>query len=659
MVNINLNKEQESVVIPQKGVLIVRAGAGSGKTHVITSRIAYLIKIYKIDPNQILALTFTNKAAKEMKERISKLLGEDYFLPQVGTFHSYCLRLLKQVNIDQFTLIDDADQNKIINKLINLLGLTKKISARQVLSSISRIKNTVISEAEKKMVLESNLLLKDLYFLYESEKAKSHSYDFDDLLIKTLALFNSAEFTTKFHRNIRHIVVDEYQDTNIIQHELLKKMTLAIKDKAIKPVFNLDSLCVVGDEDQSIYSWRGATINNILDFNKDYPETVNIMIEQNYRSVEPILKLANYVISHNSLRNKKNLWSEKQAFDRIRLISSGSSYQESEAIAIFLKIFQNKKDLKNCAILYRSHFQSRALEEALLRHSVPYKIIGGIQFYDRLEIKDLIAYLRLIVNPFDRFAFSRAINVPLRGLGEKFEELFYSNWDQHPFLDFKELSNYLIKNNILSKTRAESLNQFISIFENLNINKNSSDVLDQIIKRTGYFAYLKSSFEQEEYKIKHDNIKEFINSALYFEQTKEQPLNIFLEEISLLQDQMNNKYIEETDYVPLMTLHAAKGLEFNTVILPGLEEGILPSSQSNQDLTVLEEERRLLYVGITRAKERLLLSWTKSRYAYGKITDQRPSRFIDELDTDYYTPADINYFSVSAVKTYFEIWLKS
>lgn len=649
----NLNAKQTDAVLPKNGVLIVRAGAGSGKTHVITSRIAYLISKYNVLPNQILALTFTNKAAKEMKERISNLLGSNNQLPQVGTFHSYCLRLLKISLKNEFTLIDEADQTKIINKLINNLGLAKKITAKQVISGISKVKNTVATEYEKKQILESNLFLRDLYYLYENEKKKSNCFDFDDLLLKTLELFNDLEFAKKFQSNVRHVVIDEYQDTNVVQHALLKKMTLNPENKK---QFNLDSLCVVGDEDQSIYSWRGATISNILDFHKDYPETVNITIDQNYRSVEPILNLANKVISNNKFRHAKNLWSEQKASDRVRLIGCATSYQEGEAIAVFLTKHFKNKNLKNCAILYRSHFQSRSLEEALMRHSIPYKIVGGIQFYDRLEIKDLLAYLRLIVNPFDRFAFSRALNTPLRGLGEKFEELFYEYWDQQPFLDFKQLSNYLIENNHVSKVRQEALKQFIDVFDGLSSQDKPGETLERIINRTSYNLYLKNSFDTEEYKTKNDNIKEFLNGAIYFEQTKGQTLTMFLEEISLLQEQLGKKE-DMPDYVSLMTLHAAKGLEFDNVILPGLEEGVLPSSQSSYDMSILEEERRLLYVGITRAKQRLLLFWARSRYAYGKITEQRPSRFIDELDNNYYIKSDFNYMNLLAMRDYFNNWL--
>lgn len=654
-----LNKEQQKAVEPKNGILLVCAGAGSGKTRVITSRMSNLIINHEVKSNSIIALTFTNKAANEMKERISSFLQGEYSVPYVGTFHSYCLRLLKSnpALLDQpnFSLLDEDDKLKIIKNLIQKNGLTKTVSPKQVISLISKIKNETISESEKEEFWTYNNIFKELYLMYEKEKKISHCLDFDDLLTHTLNIFkNNPVFKENFQKNIRHILVDEYQDTNKVQHALLKQMCINSKSE-----FALDSLCIVGDEDQSIYSWRGATVANIINFNKDFPQTASITIDQNYRSVQPILNLANGVIKNNQLRNEKKLWSEKVAHDRARLILCSSGFQEGEAIATFLKTSKNigeKKSLNNNAILYRSHFQSRSIEEALIRHSIPYKIIGGIQFYDRMEIKDLLAYLKLIINPFERMAFSRVINTPSRGLGQKFEELFYNQWDQQPFLDFKAISKNIIDSKELTKTKEEELENFIEIFNKLTPQNLTSEAIKIILDKTGYYDYLKENYEKDEAQVKKENIKEFINGISYFESTTGKNLDSFLEEVSLLQDLMNSN--EDTqEYVRLMTLHAAKGLEFDTVILTAIEDGIIPSTHSLLDPDGVEEERRLLYVGITRAKEHLLLTQAKYRYTFGQMTDQRPSRFVNELDKDFYEKQDCSFFKVDDFEAYFESWL--
>ena len=652
----SLNPEQQQVVAPKDGVLLVCAGAGSGKTRVITARMANLIVNHNIPPNQILALTFTNKAAKEMKERITNFLGEDTRLPYVDTFHSYCLRLLKSnihlLPIGVFSLLDDDDQEKLIKGIISRSNLHKKITAKQIISFISRIKNEAVTQKERDELLNYDPLLSEFYHKYEQAKFIAHCLDFDDLLITALQLFEKfPNFKENFQNQVRHVLVDEYQDTNKVQHALLKAMTQNDNKE-----FCLDSLCVVGDEDQSIYSWRGATVSNIINFNKDFANTYAITIEQNYRSVQPILKVANEIIQNNAYRNPKKLWSDREAFDRIRILACSSGYQEGEALAQFAKQLRANYSQQSHAILYRSHFQSRALEEALIRHSIPYKIIGGIQFYDRLEIKDMLAYLRLIINPFDRFAFSRAINTPSRGLGDKFEELFFSIWNEHPFATFFEVANALIDKQLITKSKADSLKTFISVFENLSPQSKASHALSTILHKTAYYGYLRDSFEQEDADAKKDNIKELLNGILFFEENTKQNLERFLEEVSLLQEHMAaNESV--TDFVKLMTLHAAKGLEFDTVMLSGIEEGILPSAHSLYAPENLEEERRLLYVGITRAKERLLISYTRYRYTYGNMTDQRPSRFIDEIPEQYLHVQDCSYWNPQEISKYFYNWL--
>lgn len=651
----NLNDAQKKAVKEKNGVLLVRAGAGSGKTRVITARMVNLIVNHNVDATGIVALTFTNKAAKEMKERIGKFLDSP-ILPYVGTFHSYCLKILKTnsnlISIPQFAILDSDDQEKLIREIINKKALQKKISTKQALGYISRLKNEYLTYKDIQHASNLEPLIKDLYLTYETEKTNSKCYDFDDLLLQTLKLFQeNSDFREKFQTEIRHILVDEYQDTNKVQHELLKNMSLSKQKK-----FCLDSLCVVGDEDQSIYSWRGANVTNIVNFKDDFPEVKSIAIEQNYRSVQPILSVANHVIEYNNNRNNKQLWSTKIANDRIRLIACNSVYQEAEAISLLLKLQKNQNNLNNFAILYRSHYQSRSLEEALLRYSIPYIIIGGIQFYERQEIKDLLAFLKLIANPYDRISLMRVINCPTRGIGEKFQELIFEKWQINPFLNFIELCKLIINSKELTKKQNECLINFLEIFEDLEKVENPSKVLEKLISKIEYLTYLKDAFDETESQSKIENVKEFLASIAYAENNGTETLAQLLEEIALLQENIK-KSVKEQDCVKLMTLHAAKGLEFETIILCGLEEGILPSSHSIYNPEKLEEERRLLYVGITRAQERLLISYARQRHTYGTTTEQLPSRFIDELPEKFIKKEECYYWSAPFFISYFSQWL--
>lgn len=650
-----LNPEQQQVVCPVTGILLVTAGAGSGKTRVITARMAYLIAEHKVRASEILALTFTNKAAKEMKDRIAQFLPKEGPLPFVGTFHSFCLKILKGnphlLPFSTFSLMDEQDQEKIARQIILQKGLTKRLQPRQLLSYISRIKNEATNDWEREALWGTDALYKELFFLYEDQKTKAHCLDFDDLILQTLTLFRKNEiFSNAFQKNTKHVLVDEYQDTNKVQHALLKAMTK--DDKG----FSLDSLCVVGDEDQSIYSWRGATVSNIINFAKDFPGAVSITIERNYRSVQPILHVANEVIKNNTYRNPKKLFSGKEADDSIRLLVCASGYQEGEAIAHLLKRTRPLKGLSANAILYRSHFQSRAIEEALIRHSLPYKIMGGIQFYDRLEIKDLLAYMRLLVNPYDRLAFGRIINKPSRGLGDKFEELFQELWDMMPFESFDVIARSLIEHKKVTGTKAEALASFLIIFEGLTAQTKPSIVLTTLIDRTHYYTYLTNAFDKEEAGVKKENVKELVNGVLFFEDRNDATLDTFLQEVSLLQEHMNESE-NSPDFVKLMTFHAAKGLEFDTVILAGIEEGILPSNHALFNPERLEEERRLLYVGITRARERLFITRSKYRYTYGQLSDQQPSRFLNEIPEDLAPQEDASYWKDYELQNYFDQWL--
>lgn len=644
-----LNPEQQQAVALKEGVLLVCAGAGSGKTRVITARMTHLILMHHVPAYALLALTFTNKAAREMKERIAHFLP-GFQLPYVGTFHSYCLRLLKiyrhHLAQPDFSIIDEDDKEKMLKAIIAKYGLLKKVTVKTLASAISQHKNSLLGISDP--------LLEELCNVYEREKTNAHCLDFDDLLLEVLKLFRTnAEFKKDFQQKVRHILVDEYQDTNLVQHALLQQMT---QDDS--KIFTGDSLCVVGDEDQSIYSWRGATVQNIVYFKRDFPQTITVTIAQNYRSVQPILDAANAIIENNTTRNPKKLWSEKKAQDRIRKLHCASSYQEGDVVAHLASVHLKKrpslaKNDQSIAVLYRSHYQSRSLEEALIRGSIPYKIIGGVRFYDRQEIKDLLAYLRLVVNPFDRIALSRIINVPSRGLGDKFIESLMALWDQQPFLNGFQVLQQMLNEKMVSGLKAESVRSFINLFHGLSRTDNAQMLIEYFLTKTTYIEYLKEHFSPEDAQAKTGNVKELVNAIVSFARRDIATIDLFLEEVALLQEHT----IDETtnDYISLMTLHAAKGLEFDTVILTGLEENILPSAHATYAEDTIEEERRLLYVGITRARERLLLTHVRYRYVFGTMTDQRTSRFVHELP-EWVGAADCSQWSSGDILHYLHDW---
>ena len=652
LATIPLNPEQEKAVTHQAGPILVVAGAGSGKTRVITARIVNLIVNLGQPTNSILALTFTNKAAHEMKERIAKLLGGEYPLPFVGTFHSYCLQLLKKnsylVDMPYFSILDEDDQKKIINGILKRTNLDKQFSARQVCYQISLAKNQL---ATANVSLFGNPALYDIYTAYEQEKSASKCLDFDDLLIKTLELFDKhKEFKADFQRRVKHVLVDEYQDTNKVQHELLKQICLNDKELAVT------SVCAVGDEDQSIYSWRGASISNMLDFAKDFPGTAHIKIEQNYRSVQPILDLANHVIAENVRRNPKTLWSTKKARNRARLMVCLSEYQEASTIASGMRTMKRQSKKHSAAVLYRTHAQSRAIEEALIKQSVPYKIIGGVQFYERKEIKDVLAYLRLAANPFDRPSFFRVINCPTRGLGAKFEELFHAHWQKQPLLDYAQIAKDPILLDALPASKQKALTAFCATIEKILAANTPLQATELLLEEIGYFTFLKNSYEADEAQMRIENIKELMNAMRHFYGQGITTLQDFITEVSLLQERITSSEIEDEN-VLLMTLRAAKGLEFDTVILAGLEETILPSSRSLKDEDAIEEERRLFYVGITRAKERLLLIHVKHRYMYGQMSYQVTSRFVRDIPYYLAPSEDATNWTIHQIYNFFTNWI--
>lgn len=651
----NLNDAQKKAVNHESGSVLVVAGAGSGKTRVITARITHLIVNKQVPASSIVALTFTNKAANEMKERIASFLGPHADLPFVGTFHSYCVQLLKKYNsylpTPFVSILDSDDQQKMIHGILQRSGLNKQFTPKNIAHHISSMKNqTSDTSHNHSSPYMPHPLLTEICNAYESEKKASKCLDFDDLLVETLKLFkNNTVVKKQFQERIRHILVDEYQDTNVVQHELLTSMALENKILAI------DSMCAVGDEDQSIYSWRGATVANMAHFKTVFPNTAIITIEQNYRSVQPILHLANTAIQNNTQRTPKNLWSEKKAANRIQTLVCLTEYQEAKAMALLLLVAKEKYGLNNVGILYRTHTQSRALEEALLKESIPYKIIGGIQFYERKEIKDLIAYLKIIANPFDRTSFFRIINVPARGLGDKFEADFYATWNNEPFATWHTIIQKYIDTKLFGKTKTEALEKFVAITKELQPTSLTSSSLELIIKRTDYITFIKNTNDNSDADARLDNIKELVEAVKYFENNGIITITAFLDEVALMQEQMN-KQNRDTHAVSLMTLHAAKGLEFDLVILPGLEEGIIPTTRSLNLNDSVEEERRLFYVGITRAKEHLLIMHTKNRYSYGQMVDQLPSRFLQEVQ-QHLPQEDICYWNLTQIYNFFAQWL--
>jgi DNA helicase II / ATP-dependent DNA helicase PcrA len=677
----NLNSPQQMAVKSQDPATLVIAGAGSGKTRVITARIANLILNQEADPSSIVALTFTNKAAGEMKERIASFLGTSKRLPFVGTFHSYCLLLLRRnsslLPFPEFSIIDSDDQVELIRKIITKNALTKYITASQACYQLSTYKNNLLSKQGEDLVPQ---FIREIHQHYECEKSAAHCLDFDDLLIQGLNLFGkNANFRESFQRRVRHLLVDEYQDTSVVQHKLLQYMALDAKNN-----FTIESLCAVGDEDQSIYSWRGATVANMLSFQHDFAPVSVIKIEQNYRSVQPILDAANSVIENNRLRNPKNLWSEKEAKNRILIGHCRSGEQESSAISRFIQSFvkDKKKKLSDIAILYRTHFQSRQIEEALIYHSIPYKIIGGLQFYERKEIKDILAYMRIIANPFDRISLFRAINCPTRGLGPKFEQDVHDAWAQNPMLDFKQLLRFIKDSQPMGKQI--SIGDFLRVFDGLDSSMLPGKVIEMILKATDYLGYLRQNYDPKEAESKIENVKEFLGSAQLFEnkvasslveaksqQSSSSPddpfgdsynswqptaptLENYLYDIALLQEKLAQN--ENSDKVQMMTLHAAKGLEFESVIISGLDEGLLPGSKSLSTSEALEEERRLFYVGITRAQEYLLLFTASYRNSYGQIVEQVSSRFLSEIPSKLVHKVDFEKMLGMQITETLEAW---
>lgn len=633
----SLNEPQKEAVYYTEGPLLLLAGAGSGKTRVLTHRIAYLIEEKQVNPWNILAITFTNKAASEMRERVDKIVGMGAESIWVSTFHSMCVRILRRY-IDRlgydtnFTIYDTDDQKTLMKDVCRFLQLdTKVYKERTLLGAISSAKNEMISPEEFQIQAEGDFTKKKIaeaYIEYEKEMRANNALDFDDLLVKTVQLFQTQPDVLEYYQNrFRYIMVDEYQDTNTVQFMLVS--TLAGKYK---------NLCVVGDDDQSIYKFRGANIKNILNFEQVFTDTKVIKLEQNYRSTGNILDAANAVIAHNRGRKEKALWTENERGDQVQFRQFDNAYEEAEYVVGDIRRNVNMRGAayNDHAILYRTNAQSRMFEEKLVVSNIPYKIVGGINFYARREIKDLLAYLKTIENGKDDLAVRRIINVPKRGIGATTIGRIQDYAYEHD-ISFYEASKAAAGIPGVERS-AGKIERFVAIIEEMKAECNFlsiSDLMDSIIETTGYVEELQAETD-EEAEARLENIEELKNKMKAYEEECEEAgekatLSGFLEQVALVAD--IDSLDESSDYVVLMTLHSAKGLEFPNVYLTGLEDGLFPSYMSinSDDPMDVEEERRLCYVGITRAKKHLALTCARRRMIHGNTQYNRVSRFVEEI----------------------------
>lgn len=630
-----LNKEQYEAAITVEGPLLILAGAGSGKTRVLTYRIAHMIKELNIYPSQILAITFTNKAAGEMKERVKNIIGNDADNMWVSTFHSSCVRILRR-EIDKlgynknFAIYDSYDQKVLIKQCMQELNINEKdITDREIINKIGEQKDNLITTQEFKKNSEHNFRLNkiaDLYLLYQKKLKSNNALDFDDLIFKTVELFKKNKDVLDFYqRKFKYIMVDEYQDTNKSQYEFVRLLAASHKN-----------ICVVGDDDQCIYAWRGADIRNILEFEKDYPAAKIIKLEQNYRSKANILQAANNVIKNNSRRKDKLLRTESEPGEKIKVYRAFSDIEEGRYTAMEIKklIRDEDRKFKDFAILYRTNAQSRIFEDSFIRENIPYRIIGGLKFYDRKEIKDIMAYLKFINNPLDDISLRRIINVPKRNIGDttvsKIQD-FASSMDECMYSILLEISQIM---NLSQRTIA-SIKKFVSLINSFVRSKDDvkvSKLIEEILQTTGYINELKNSNDIDDIS-RLENLKELVSAAVEFENSSEdKSLSAFLEKVTLVSDIDN--FDEDTNSVVMMTVHSAKGLEFPVVFMVGMENGIFPGSQSLNDVNEMEESRRLCYVGITRAREKLYMTSAETRRVFGRSVAYAQSDFLDEISRE-------------------------
>ncbi|WP_136607075.1 DNA helicase PcrA [Paenibacillus dokdonensis] len=628
-----LNPPQQQAVEATEGPLLILAGAGSGKTRVLTHRIAYLIATRKAPPWGVLAITFTNKAAREMQERVTKLVGNEGRDIWVSTFHSMCVRILRK-DIDRigfnsnFTILDSTDQLSLVRNCMKDLNLdTKKFEPKAVLSLISTAKNELITPAqyEQKAGDYIESIAAKVYTMYQRRMKSNNSLDFDDLIMSTIQLFKEVPEVLDFYqKKFQYIHVDEYQDTNRAQYMLCRMLA-----------DGHHRICVVGDSDQSIYRWRGADISNILNFEEDYPEARTILLEQNYRSTSTILNAANEVIKQNGGRKPKKLWTDQGDGDKIKVYRADSEHDEGYFVTSEIsKNVKLNKSYQDHAILYRTNAQSRVIEEILIKSDIPYQIVGGIKFYDRKEIKDILGYLRLISNPDDDLSLARVINVPKRGIGD----------------------TTVAKLGAAAAERGTSIFQALAVVDDLGFAGRTRNALvefydmiaalNQMVEYLSVTELTEKILEMSQYRIEMqrentiesrsrlENIDEFLSVTMEFEKNNDdKSLVSFLTDLALIADidSVNDEEEDKSDAVILMTMHSAKGLEFPVVFIVGMEEGVFPHSRAFSDNEELEEERRLAYVGITRAEQQLFLSCAQMRTLFGRTTANPPSRFLDEI----------------------------
>ena len=626
-----LNREQQEAVQHIAGPLLILAGAGSGKTKVLTVRIAHLLA-QGVNPYEILAITFTNKAAKEMKSRVEGLVGSVADRIWLSTFHSFCAKFLRfELNNylgynSNFTIYDTSDSQAVLKAALKALNLDDKYyPVGAMLSAISEAKNNLrfASDFRRQAKDFYQQKISDVYEYYERELRKNNALDFDDLLLIAVKLLQTnADVLDKYSKRFKYVMIDEYQDTNHAQYVLAQLLASHWKN-----------ICVVGDADQSIYAWRGADIQNILDFEKDYPNCKSIKLEQNYRSTKVILDAANAVIDNNEGRPEKNLWTDKTEGPKIQHFTAQSEHEEAAFIGDTIVKKHDIHDVPygNMAILYRTNAQSRVLEEALIKRAVPYTMVGGTKFYDRKEIKDVMAYLRVLYNPFDDLSLLRIINVPKRSIGAttvgKLQDYARDNGTSL----FLTLTQLHLIDSVKGKTR-EKLEEFgiliFTLVAEMN-EKNVLELLEAILDKTGYLALLEESTDPQD-QARAENIGELLSVAKDFiDTTPSGTVEDFLEQVALVNDV--DSFEQEESKVTLMTLHAAKGLEFPVVFLGGLEEGLFPHSRTLLNPEEVEEERRLAYVGITRAEQELYVSNATTRTVFGRTSGYLPSRFLDEI----------------------------
>ena len=615
----NLNKEQQKAVLYNEGPLLILAGAGSGKTKVLTTKIAYLIEELDVLPWEILAITFTNKAALEMKERVDKMIGQKAKDIQISTFHSFGLRILrenyKKLDYDNnFVIMDSDDSLTIVKKILKSLNYDSKIyNPKAIRNKISNCKNELLSPAdyEKYTASDYEKVVSEVYYKYEEKLKQNNAVDFDNLLLLPIKLFRKfPDVLQHYQERYKYILIDEYQDTNEAQYILSKMISAKYKN-----------ICVVGDADQAIYGFRGANYKNILNFEKDYPNAKSIKLEQNYRSTKTILDAANCVIKNNEKRKEKNLWSTKGDGDKITYYRAYDEKDESHYTAMEIKkLLDAGKDASDIAILYRTNAQSRVIEEELLKQNIPYRIVGGFSFYQRKEIKDLLAYLKLIYNPKDDVSFLRVINTPKRGIGLKSIEHLTAKADLENISLFEAIES----------GKELSFKELILSLQNIKEKVTLTELIDKVLDATGMKKELESE-KSIESEIRLENLEEFKSITKAFEERMGLvSLEDFLYEVSLVNDK--DEYKDPRHKVSLMTIHAVKGLEYDVVFVLGLEEGIFPHLNSRMSNSETEEERRLCYVAITRAKEKLYLLNARRRMLFGKEGINPPSRFLQEID---------------------------